>query len=522
MVKPVEELAVLPGDDKPWYKQAHLRKLNFITLSMVLFSSANGYDGSIMGGLLALPRWNTFMHHPSGAYLGWITGIYWVGNGIAFPVAAWVSNNYGRKVGIYVGYLFLVLGVVMQAAAQNEGLFTCSRLFVGIAASWLGNSAPLLINEIAHPKQRSVANALFMVGWYFGGTLCGWVTFACRDIPSHWCWRIPVLLQIVLPFMALPGFLLSPESPRWLISVDRVEEATDILARHHAGGDRNNPLVTYQVVEIQATITAEKEASSSASYADMVKTKGNRHRLFISVSLGIFAQWAGNGVVSYYLPLVLNSVGVESVTDQTLISACLNVWNLLWAIAAATNVDRLGRRFLFLTSASTMLVSFIIITGLSGAFAESGSAQIGLSVIPFLFIFFAGYDIAMTPFLTAYPCEIWQFSLRSRGLTVSWCSTVVAIFINTFVNPIALEAIQWRYYIVFIVMLTLLLITVYFAYPETRGHTLEQVAVIFDGADAAAPPPAAVSEKTEIMVSHSDEMHSHDHQSYQGDAERKV
>lgn len=37
MVKPVEELAVLPGDDKPWYKQAHLRKLNFITLSMVLF-----------------------------------------------------------------------------------------------------------------------------------------------------------------------------------------------------------------------------------------------------------------------------------------------------------------------------------------------------------------------------------------------------------------------------------------------------------------------------------------------------
>ncbi|KAG6353506.1 hypothetical protein INS49_005467 [Diaporthe citri] len=522
MVKPVEEMASLPGDDKPWYKQAHLLKLNFITLSMVLFSSANGYDGSIMGGLLALPRWNTFMHHPSGAYLGWITGIYWVGNGIAFPVAAWVSNNYGRKAGIYVGYLFLVLGVVMQAAARNEVTFTYSRLFVGIAASWLGNSAPLLINEIAHPKQRSVANALFMVGWYFGGTLCGWVTFACRDIPSDWCWRVPVLLQIVLPFMALPGFLLSPESPRWLISVNRVDEATDILARHHAGGDRADPLVTYQVVEIQATITAEKEASSSASYADMIKTKGNRHRLFISISLGIFAQWAGNGVVSYYLPLVLTSVGVRSVTDQTLISACLNVWNLLWAIAAAANVDRLGRRFLFLTSASTMLTSFIIITGLSGAFAESGSAQIGLSVIPFLFIFFAGYDIAMTPFLTAYPCEIWQFSLRSRGLTVSWCSTVAAIFINTFVNPIALEAIQWRYYIVFIAMLTLLLITVYFAYPETRGHTLEQMAVIFDGADAAAcPPPAAVSGKTGIMVSHSDGVH-HADQPCRGGAEGKV
>ncbi|WYZ34574.1 hypothetical protein EsH8_I_000850 [Colletotrichum jinshuiense] len=514
----VDELAALPGDGLPWYKHSHLRKLNFITLSMVLFSSANGYDGSIMGGLLALPNWNNFMDHPSGAYLGWITGIYWLGNGIAFPVAAWVSNRYGRKPGIYLGYLFLILGVVMQAAAQNEVTFTYSRLFVGIAASWLGNSAPLLINEIAHPKQRSIANALFMVGWYFGGTLCGWVTFACRDIPSDWCWRIPVVLQIVLPFVALPGFMMAPESPRWLISVGRVEEATDILAKHHAGGDRTDSLVTYQVVEIQATITAEKEASSSASYADMIKTPGNRHRLFISVSLGIFAQWAGNGVVSYYLPLVLNSVGVTSVTNQTLISACLNVWNLLWAIAAATSVDRLGRRFLFLTSASVMLASFIVVTGLSATFAKSASSSVGLAVIPFLFIFFAGYDIAMTPFLTAYPCEIWQFSLRSRGLTVTWCSTVVAIFINTFVNPIALEAIQWKYYIVFIVMLTLLLITVFFAYPETRGHTLEQMAVVFDGDDAAVPPPAVTSEKTEALATHGED----DKRQYETDAEHKV
>lgn len=96
---------------------------------------------------------------------------------------------------------------------------------------------------------------------------------------------------------------------------------------------------------------------------------------------------------------------------------------------------------------------------------------------------------------------------------------MVAIFINTFVNPIALEAIHWKYYIVFIVMLTLLLITVYFAYPETRGHTLEQMAVIFDGPDAAAPPPAAVSEKTEIMVTHAA---SHAEEPYHGDAERRV
>jgi Sugar (and other) transporter len=98
--------------------------------------------------------------------------------------------------------------------------------------------------------------------------------------------------------------------------------------------------------------------------------------------------------------------------------------------------------------------------------------------------------------LTAYPCEIWQYSLRSRGLTVTWTSTVLEIFFNTFVNPIALEAIGWKYYLVFVVVLVLFGLTAYFFYPETRGHTLEQMAVIFDGEDAAVAMPAETRERT--------------------------
>lgn len=62
---------------------------------------------------------------------------------------------------------------------------------------------------------------------------------------------------------------------------------------------------------------------------------------------------------------------------------------------------------------------------------------------------------------------------------------MVANFFNTFVNPIALEAIGWKYYFVFIVVLVAMGLTVYFFYPETRGYTLEHMAVIFDGDDAA-------------------------------------
>ncbi|KAM0720702.1 hypothetical protein Q7P37_004839 [Cladosporium fusiforme] len=493
-------LAVLPNDGIPWYKKTHLLKLHFCVFSLVMFSSANGYDGSLMNGLQALHQWRDFMDTPTGEWLGFINAIYWAGTGLTYLLMPWLSNKYGRKLGVYIGYLILILGVGL-CGINNEIGFIMSRFLVGCSSACFASSVPLLINEIAYPTHRGIVNALFMCGWYVGGTIAAFITFGTRNIEGNMAWRIPSILQILIPALALPGFIWSPESPRWLISIDRVDQARTVLEKRHAGGATNSALVNYEVMEITETLRAEKEAHSSASYAEMFKTPGNRHRLLISVSLGIFTQWSGNGVVSYYLALVLDTVGVRGVTEQTLISAFLNVWNLFFSVAAAFSVDRLGRRPLFLASAAIMLVGFVIVTALSGSFAESGNGATGIAVIPFLFIFFAGYDIAMTPFQTAYPCEIWPYRLRSRGLIVTLTTAVVAIFFNTFVNPIALERIGWKYYIVFIVMLILLGLTVFFFYPETRGHTLEQMAVIFDGADAEVPLAAETVERSKSVVS---------------------
>jgi MFS family permease len=231
-----------------------------------------------------------------------------------------------------------------------------------MASAWFGNAVPLLINETAFPTHRGIASALFNCGWYVGSIVSAWVTFGTRYYNNMWGWRTPSLLQALVPVIALPGFLLASESPRWLISTGRTEEAHQILANAHTAGNINDPLIHFEVIEIETTLQAKKDAHDSTGYIDMIKTKGNHHRLFISITLGIFAQWSGNGVVSYYLALALDPVGITSVTDQTLISACLQIWNLIFAVTA---VDRLGRRELFMASTTTILTSYIIITGLS-------------------------------------------------------------------------------------------------------------------------------------------------------------
>lgn len=476
--------AVLFPKAPAWWKQKHLLKLNFSLGSLFMLASAVGYDGSLMNGLQALTQWNDFMDTPAGAWLGFINVIYWAGVGISSPLTAWAANKWGRKPVIYVGYLFLILATVMQTAAQNQATFIVSRFFLGLSTGIYGNAVPLLTTECAYPTHRGIITSLYFTGYYCGSILAAWITFGTRNMKSSWAWRIPSLLQAVCPFTAIPGLLLICESPRWLISVGRKEEARRLMVNIHAGGDTSSILVRDEFEEIEKTIAHEQKASEGVSYTEMIKTPGNRHRLFITISLGILSQWVGNGVLSYYLALMLDTIGITTVTNQTLISGCLQIWNLIFAVVGASLVEKLGRRVLFMSSFVIMFISYIIITALSASFAKTGSAGMGTAVIPFLFMYFLGYDIALTPLMISYPVEIWPYRLRGRGLSVAWIAMVLGVIFNVFVNPIALAAIAWKYYIVFVVILAFYGAIVWFTFPETKGYTLEEMVKIFDGEEA--------------------------------------
>lgn len=194
--------------------------------------------------------------------------------------------------------------------------------------------------------------------------------------------------------------------------------------------------------------------------------------------------------------MILNTIGITSVTEQTLINGFLQLWNLIMSVVGACLVDRAGRRALFLTSTIIMLISYIFITALSGSFTQTGTAAVGTAVIPFLFIYYAGYDIAFTPLILAYPAEIWTYSLRAKGVAISSIANFGALLFNQLINPIAFEAISWKYYFVFLVILFVVLVTVYTTYPETQGYSLEEIAVIFDGESARVTD--AVSVKVEM------------------------
>lgn len=107
-----------------------------------------------------------------------------------------------------------------------------------------------------------------------------------------------------------------PESPRWLISKDRNDEALQTLAKWHANGNENNPTVQFEYREIKETLRIEKEVTGSTSYLDFFKTKGNRKRLAIIISIGIISQYSGNAVISNYVNLVYTTAGITGQSQK--------------------------------------------------------------------------------------------------------------------------------------------------------------------------------------------------------------
>ena len=85
---------------------------------------------------------------------------------------------------------------------------------------------------------------------------------------------------------------------------ERHDKALDILAKYHANGDRNNATVQFEYKEIKDTIAMEYSAKKNGSYLDFLKTRGNRYRLMLLISLGIISQYSGNALFSNYSNII--------------------------------------------------------------------------------------------------------------------------------------------------------------------------------------------------------------------------
>lgn len=234
------------------------------------------------------------------------------------------------------------------------------------------------------------------------------------------------------------------------------------------------------MAQIRSTIKIEMEHSKQ-TWLDMFRTPGMRRRVLISVFLGLFTQMSGNTLLSYYQSLLFGLMGYTSTYAKTRINIANQCWSLINAVIIALTVTRFRRRWMFMLSAGSMVMIFMAMTicfeRLQHAKAhdyKNHSAQIASLV--FYFAYSAAYNIGNNSLTYTYLVELFPYAQRTMGIGIEQLFGKLAGFFSVYVNPIALDAIEWKYLAIYCGWITFEFSFVYFMYPETYNRTLEELA----------------------------------------------
>jgi MFS family permease len=164
-----------------------MRLLYFFVGTIIVSNTANGFDGSMMTGLQGLDYWETYFDNPSGSILGAFNCIMSVGSLVGLLLLPFALDKWGRKPGIVVGSVFLLVGVAVQAGSTSFGMFVGGRFLVGLGDVICVTTAPLLIAEIAHPQDRAILVTLMATAYGSGSFIAAWVTYATLQIQVSIC-----------------------------------------------------------------------------------------------------------------------------------------------------------------------------------------------------------------------------------------------------------------------------------------------------------------------------------------------
>ena len=363
-----------------------------------------GFDTGIISGAIPFLQQNFNLSNSmvenitTSALAGAVLGAMFTGR---------LADILGRKKIILFTAVIFVIGALWSGAASSPKELMAARFVVGIAIGISSFAVPLYISEISPADKRGQLVSLFQL-LITVGILASYLTdliFAKNDVV--WSWR-PMLYSGVVPGMLLLiGMLFLPETPRWLMSKGRRQEAEKILRRVETPEK-----VELAIREIQKELEKDKE---KVRFSEIFKP-WLRIPLMIAIVIMFFQQFVGINTVIYYSPKIFMIAGFDSARAAIWGSVSVGLVNVLFTILAIYLVDRWGRRKLYFVGLTGIVIALIAL-GLSFLFNSSlGQSGKWLTII-FTWIYIAFFAVSIGPLGWLIISEI--FPLRVRGVGTS-------------------------------------------------------------------------------------------------------
>ena len=417
-----------------------------------------GYDTGIISGAL-LQITDEF-----GIGSGWqsviATGIL-VGAVIGALVGARFSERFGRKRTILIISAVFVIGTLTCSIAPTELTLALSRVLLGMAVGGATQTIPMFVAELSPPQIRGRLVLAFQVAIGIG-ILTATIAGASQLLD----WRLMIGLAAAPAALLLLLMLPAPESPRWLVKVDRVDEARSNLQRVRGEDDVEAELG--EIMEVE-----EERRQASARGWKGLGQSWVRPALIMGCGMALFTQLSGIEMIVYYTPTILTGVGFEE-SGALLVSVALAVTYVIMNIVGLAIVDRVGRRrlSLIMTPGAALALLVLGVVFLTGT-VSAGSAPFIIACL-IAFMFFTAGGLQVMGWLTG--SEIYPLGVRGAGTSAQsatlWGSNVlITLTLLPTIETIGVGPTMWMY----AGFNVLAFVFVWRYFPEVAGRSLEDI-----------------------------------------------
>lgn len=461
-------------DDDQYQLERRKKSTRKYVFGCAVFASLNnvllGYDVGVMSGAILFIQQDLKITEVQQEVL---VGVLSIISLIGSLAGGRTSDAIGRKWTMGFAAVIFQIGAAVMTIAPSFKILMVGRILAGVGIGFGVMIAPVYIAEISPTIARGSLTS-FPEIFINLGILLGYVSnYAFSGLSAHISWRVMLAVGILPSVFIGVALFIIPESPRWLVLQNRVEEARLVLLKTN----ENDSEVEERLAEIQqAAGTADTD---KPVWRELLSPSPALRRMLITgIGIQCFQQITGIDATVYYSPAIFKAAGIEDESKLLAATVAVGVSKTAFILIAIILIDKVGRKPLLYVSTIGMTTCLLGV-GITLLLMKEGSISIALAIL-FVCGNVAFFSVGIGPVCWVLTSEIFPLRLRAQASGLGavgnrMCSGLIAMSFLSVSRAITVGGT----FLIFSVISALSIAFVYKHVPETKGKSLEQIELLF-------------------------------------------
>ncbi|XP_049386734.1 probable polyol transporter 4 [Solanum stenotomum] len=461
-------------DDDQYQLERRKKSTRKYVFGCAVFASLNnvllGYDVGVMSGAILFIQQDLKITEVQQEVL---VGVLSIISLIGSLAGGRTSDAIGRKWTMGFAAVIFQIGAAVMTVAPSFEILMVGRILAGVGIGFGVMIAPVYIAEISPTIARGSLTS-FPEIFINLGILLGYVSnYAFSGLSAHISWRVMLAVGILPSVFIGVALFIIPESPRWLVLQNRVEEARLVLLKTN----ENDSEVEERLAEIQqAAGTADTD---KPVWRELLSPSPALRRMLITgIGIQCFQQITGIDATVYYSPAIFKAAGIEDESKLLAATVAVGVSKTAFILIAIILIDKVGRKPLLYVSTIGMTTCLLGV-GITLLLMKEGSISITLAIL-FVCGNVAFFSVGIGPVCWVLTSEIFPLRLRAQASGLGavgnrMCSGLIAMSFLSVSRAITVGGT----FLIFSVISALSVAFVYKHVPETKGKSLEQIELLF-------------------------------------------